>query len=239
MIVGGFVLVSRFGGPVAWAVEVFVFYQCINAMKTHRQVWAVVTPLATGKLDASQEAVKQLAGGEISPKIEPKAVIDSSMEQVGAAASDRVVAPLFWGALLGVPGALIYRITTTIGDATSAEDEDSESESMSGFARRASYLLNWIPSRMTALMSEVFREFRSLCKVARDAKKYPDRNRGWGVSALARAVEVRLDITDDAEKEIVINEQGTQPKVIHVTQALFWFWRITALSVFLALLAAY
>jgi adenosylcobinamide-phosphate synthase len=75
--------------------------------------------------------------------------VAATIESVAENASDSFVAPLFYYALFGVPGAIAYRAVNTL-------------DAMIGYHGRYEYLgkasarlddvLNWIPARITALL---------------------------------------------------------------------------------------
>ena len=69
------------------------------------------------------------------------------MESVAENASDSVVAPLFYFALFGLPGAIAYRAINT---ADAMIGYHGRYEYLGKAAARLDDLANWVPARLTA-----------------------------------------------------------------------------------------
>jgi adenosylcobinamide-phosphate synthase len=105
-----------------------------------------------------------------------------------------VVAPLFWFALLGLPGAALYRFANTA-------DAMWGYPGMRGgrywqwagkWAARADDVLSWLPARITALLLALSVRGLPLRTLARHARKTPSPNSGWPMAAMSMALGVRL-----------------------------------------------
>jgi adenosylcobinamide-phosphate synthase len=126
-----------------------------------------------------------------------------SSEQVGAAAieslaenlSDSVVAPLFYFALFGLPGAATYRLVNTF-DAMIGYH--GRYEYLGKAAARLDDLLNMLPSRLTALLILGLAPLFGGSRQAgwriwrRDARKTASPNAGHPMAAAAGALRVQL-----------------------------------------------
>ena len=120
----------------------------------------------------------------------------ATVESVAENTSDAVVAPLVWGALLGLPGLLAYRAANTL-DAMVGHRSDRYAR-FGTAAARLDDGLNLLPSRLTGLLTiavapiaggspaETLRVWR------RDRNDHPSPNAGQCESAMAGALGVRL-----------------------------------------------
>jgi adenosylcobinamide-phosphate synthase len=142
-------------------------------------------------------------------------VRESALESLAENLSDSVVAPLFWFALLGLPGAAVYRFANT---ADAMWGYRGRWEWAGKFAARADDLLNWIPARITALaLAMVGRNpLQALRRLRREAGHTTSPNSGWPMAALALSLGIRLR----KPGVYALNERGGAPAAADVTTAL-------------------
>jgi len=121
-------------------------------------------------------------------------VRQSAIESLAENLNDSVVAPLFWFALAGLPGAALYRFANTA-------DAMWGYPGMRGgrywqwagkWAARADDVLSWLPARLTALLLALVAGGVPLRSLAQEARKTPSPNSGWPMAAMALALGVRL-----------------------------------------------
>ncbi len=120
----------------------------------------------------------------------------AAIESLAENAGDSFVAPLFYYQLFGLPGAFVYRAVNTM-------------DAMIGYHGRYEYLgkvaarlddaLNLIPSRLTALLLTVAAWLtrdharRAGQMIRRDRARTESPNAGYPMSAMAGALDVRLE----------------------------------------------
>ena len=118
-----------------------------------------------------------------------RAVVESVAENT----VDAVVAPAFWGALAGAPGALGYRSVNTLD---SMVGHRSPRYANFGWASaRLDDALAWVPARLTAVLVAVVRPQAAPAvwgAVRRQAPAHPSPNVGVAEAAFAAALGVRL-----------------------------------------------
>ena len=105
-----------------------------------------------------------------------------------------MVAPLWWFALLGLPGAALYRFANT-ADAMwgyPGMRGGRDWQWAGKWAARADDVLSWVPARLTALLLALCARGLPLRTLARQARKTPSPNSGWPMAAMALALDVRL-----------------------------------------------
>ncbi|MBS0506122.1 MAG: cobalamin biosynthesis protein CobD [Proteobacteria bacterium] len=122
-------------------------------------------------------------------------VRESAIETLAENLNDSVVAPLLWFALLGLPGAALYRFANTA-------DAMWGYPGMRGgrywqwagkWAARADDVLSWLPARLTALLLwAVARGGVRWGDLRAQARSTPSPNGGWPMGAMALALGVRL-----------------------------------------------
>jgi adenosylcobinamide-phosphate synthase len=115
----------------------------------------------------------------------------ATVESVAENTSDAVVAPLFWGAVLGVPGLLGYRAANTLDAMVGYR---SPRYARFGWASaRLDDLLNLVPARLAALLTAlVSLSLTPLHVWRRDAHRHPSPNAGPVEAAYAGALGLRL-----------------------------------------------
>ncbi len=82
-------------------------------------------------------------------RLDEGGVREAAIETLAENLNDSVVAPLFWFALLGLPGAVVYRFANT---ADAMWGYRGEWEWAGKFAARADDALSWLPARLTAVL---------------------------------------------------------------------------------------
>lgn len=151
----------------------------------------------------------------------------ATVESLAENTSDAVVAPLFWGAVAGVPGLLGYRAVNTL-------------DAMVGYtsprylrfgrvAARLDDLANVLPARLTAGLTVLAAPavggspditWRVLC---RDGDRHPSPNAGRAEAAAAGALGIRLggaNAYDDGVERRPLMGDGPVPGIADVRRAV-------------------
>lgn len=115
-----------------------------------------------------------------------KAAIETYAENL----SDGVVAPLFFLALFGLPGVIIYKAVNTMDSMVGYRN--SRYEKYGKFAAKLDDALNYIPSRITALLLMLIFLQRDIFAFYKYGKKHESPNAGHPISAMALGVGVSL-----------------------------------------------
>jgi adenosylcobinamide-phosphate synthase len=151
--------------------------------------------LADGNLSAARAALPALAGRD--PRaLDEAGLARATVESVAENTSDAAVAPLFWGAVAGLPGLLAYRAANTL-DAMVGH-RSPRYERFGWAAARLDDVVNWVPARLTAALTVVCAPLtggspaRALVVWRRDGAAHPSPNAGRCEAALAGALGLRL-----------------------------------------------
>src|SRR5690606_4293041 len=106
--------------------------------------------LEAGDLRAARERLPHLCGRDPSG-LDAGELARATVESLAENTSDAVVAPLFWGAVLGVPGLLAYRAVNTL-DAMVGHRSPRYAR-FGWAAARLDDLANLVPARLTAWLT--------------------------------------------------------------------------------------
>jgi adenosylcobinamide-phosphate synthase len=156
---------------------------------------AVGRALARGDLAAAREGLRSLCSRDPSA-LEAEAVAAGAVESVAENASDSIVAPLFFLALFGVPGAIAYRAVNTLDAMIGYHGRQ---EYVGKTAARLDDLLNLIPARLTAGLLLVAGELggydhvRGWRILRRDGGRTESPNAGRPMAAMAGLLGVQLE----------------------------------------------
>ena len=134
--------------------------------------------------------VARIVGRDTSEMDQP-AIARGAIESAAENFSDGVIAPVFWFAIAGLPGLLLYKFTNT---ADSMIGYKTPRHAQFGWAAaRFDDALNWIPARITAALIAVSHlDFGSLSAIRADAVLHRSPNAGWPEAAMARVLGVAL-----------------------------------------------
>lgn len=158
----------------------------------HDEVLAVEVALGQS-LPAGRAQLARLVSRDVSA-LTAVQVRESAIESLAENLNDSVVAPLFWFALLGLPGAALYRFANTADAMWGYPGMRSGRywQWAGKWAARADDVLSWVPARITALLLAVVAKGLPFAALARHARKTPSPNSGWPMAAMALALNVRL-----------------------------------------------
>ncbi len=128
-------------------------------------------------------------------QLSPAQVRESAIESLAENLNDSVVAPLFWFALLGLPGAALFRFANTADAMWGYRGvRGGHDWSWAGkWAARADDVLAWLPARITALLIALLGgAAATLGRLPTEAGRTPSPNSGWPMAAMALALGVQL-----------------------------------------------
>jgi adenosylcobinamide-phosphate synthase len=146
--------------------------------------------LDDGDLAGARRRLSHLCARDASELTEPD-LARATVESIAENTSDAVVAPLFWGGLLGAPGLLGYRAANTLDAMVGYRSP--RFERFGWASARLDDWLNLIPARIAAVLVFVVTGRReALSTWRRFARVHPSPNAGPVEAAYAGALGVRL-----------------------------------------------
>jgi adenosylcobinamide-phosphate synthase len=212
--------------PVARALAVAVATWAVLGGTTLRREAAVLaSALERNDLAAARDRLPHLCARDPAD-LGRSEIARATVESVAENTADAVVAPLFWGAVAGLPGLLGYRAVNTL-------------DAMVGYrsprylafgwaAARLDDAANWVPARLTAALTvlaapvvggdprQVWRVWR------RDGAAHPSPNAGQCEAAAAGALGVRLGGANTYQGRVELRPalgHGPRPDVVDIHRA--------------------
>jgi adenosylcobinamide-phosphate synthase len=157
----------------------------------HDHVAAVARPLEAGDIAAARTAVSMIVGRDPA-QLDEAGIARAAIESLAENTSDGIVAPVFWGALFGLPGIVGYKAVNTLDSMIG--HRTARHQSFGWAAARIDDLLNFIPARLTGFLFALLsaRPQAATACIARDARAHRSINAGWPEAAMAGALGVRL-----------------------------------------------
>jgi len=185
--------------PVAIAVitQALVLKSTFSVRSLSRAARAVAEPLRRDDLVAARHQVAyHLVSRDVS-QLDAADLSAATIESIAENTSDSVIAPLFFFAIAGLPGALVYRFVNTC-DAMWGY-RTAELEWLGKTSARLDDLLNLIPARMTAIVMIIcgglyYRSLGAAFRIwRRDRALTASPNAGHPMSAAAGVLGVSLE----------------------------------------------
>lgn len=149
LAVGPWVALAFALRPLApFAVDVVLLYFALGAQSLGEHAEAIVAPLQAGDLPAARQRVGWIVSRETAA-LDESGVAKAACESLLENGNDAIFGALFWFALLGGPGALLFRLANTL-DAMWGY-RTTRYNLFGRCAARLDDALNYIPARLTAL----------------------------------------------------------------------------------------
>lgn len=197
-------------GWLAILVVALLASALVSQRSLYEHVAAVADALDAHGLSGGREAVAKIVGRD-PQTLDEAGVARAGIESLAENFSDGVVAPCFYGALLGLPGMAVYKAVNTadsmIGHLT------PRYAAFGWAAAKLDDLLNLPASRLSALFLILAALLHgdasaraALTTVRKDATRHRSPNAGWPEAAMAGALGIKLSgprsyhgaLTDDA-----------------------------------------
>ena len=232
--------------PEGWAGTLLLgllAWPLVAGRSLYQHVARVAAPLVAGDVDGARQAVSMIVGRDPTT-LHPPAIARAALESLAENASDGVVAPLFWGAVAGLPGIAVYKAINTLDSMIGHRTPRHEAFGM--VAARLDDVANLVPARLTGLLfvlvspdrRQAFRAMRT------DARRHRSPNAGWPEAAMAGGLSVRLSgprvYAGEATDDPWLNGHAPDPMPRDLNRGLALFLRaVVPLGALLVLAAAF
>jgi adenosylcobinamide-phosphate synthase len=179
----------------AGAASIVVIYTTIAARDLAGHSMAVFHSLAAGDLAEARRRVGAIVGRD-TDRLDEAGVVRATVESVAESTVDGVTAPLFYAAVAGPVGAMVYRAINTLDSMFGHQDQ--RYCRFGWAAARLDDLANYLPARCTAplvcVAAFLLRQnpTSSLRMLLRDGRKHASPNAGLTEAAMAGALGVEL-----------------------------------------------
>lgn len=157
-------------------IDVLVLYLALGLQSLREHAQRIQHALQAGDIDGARERVGEIVSRD-TDQMQPEEVARAGVESVLENGNDAVFGALFWFALLGAPGALIYRLANTL-DAMWGY-RTPRYLSFGWAAARFDDALNFVPARLTAISYAVLGNVRTALRCwRRQARAWDSPNAG-------------------------------------------------------------
>ncbi|MBT5047840.1 MAG: cobalamin biosynthesis protein CobD [Rhodospirillaceae bacterium] len=171
-----------------WVIDGVLMSVLIAQRSLYTHVRNVLTALTNDGLEAGRVAVGRIVGRDIST-LDESGVSRGAIESLAENFSDGVVAPIFWGAVFGLPGMLAYKALNTADSMIGYR-----TEKYLHFGRLAARLddaANFVPARLAGPLIALAAG-KGWKTMMADAKHHRSVNAGYPEAAMAGALGIRL-----------------------------------------------
>ena len=176
-------------GVLHTLVSALLIFYCMAGTSLIREVRDVFRAVDRS-LEEGRVQVARIVGRDTS-ELSAQEVRTAALETLAENLSDGVIAPLFWYALLGVPGMLAYKMVNTMDSMIGYRNE--RYKDFGCFAARLDDVANYLPARLTALLMILASRRISLIKfVWKYGNQHASPNSGYPEAALAGILDCRF-----------------------------------------------
>jgi len=215
------------GHWIGFAAETLIASTLIAQRSLYQHVARVHRAFAEGGLAAARKTVAMIVGRD-PERLDDAGVARAAIESTAENFSDGIVAPVFWLALLGLPGLITYKAINTadsmIGHRTPRYID------FGWAAARLDDLVNLVPARLSGALvalaaptagGSIVDAFRTML---RDARHHRSPNAGWPESAMAGGLNIALSgprvYAEGIADEPYLNADGRMAQPDDIRRAL-------------------
>jgi len=145
-------LMGRAGGEASWGWaswgETFIIFFCLAGHTLRKEVRMVFEAVDRSVEDGRRQ-VARIVGRDTS-ELTAQECRTAALETLAENLSDGVIAPLFWFAILGVPGMLAYKMINTLDSMIGYQNP--RYKDFGCWAAHIDDAANYIPARLSALL---------------------------------------------------------------------------------------
>ena len=183
--------ISKLPSPLGegLGVRLLLIFFCLAGTTLIREVREVFLALDRS-LEEGRRQVARIVGRDTS-ELSAQEVRTAALETLAENLSDGVIAPLFWLALLGVPGMVAYKMVNTLDSMIGYRTE--RYREFGCWAAHIDDIANYIPARLTALLMIIVAGRPRLADfVWRNGCRHASPNSGYPEAALAGILNCRF-----------------------------------------------
>lgn len=189
MLVGvAYYSLQEINAPLGLALGIVVLYLTLRFSQFGQHAEQIIAALRDYNIDQARLLLSTWEGSE-SNHYTANQIAVVSIETIFRRAHHGLFAPIFWFALLGPAGALLYRLSHLLKSQRSAND----SSPFYQFSDRMFNYMEWLPARVTGAAFAVVGDFEDAVYCWRtQAALWPDKFLGIILASGAGALGVRL-----------------------------------------------
>ena len=222
---------------IGWVVEVVLLYVALGLRSLSEHIIPIAIALREGDLAEARRRVGFIVSRDTS-ELDKDGVARAATESALENGSDAVFAALFWFAIAGAPGVVLYRLSNTLDAMWGYRNE--RFERFGWAAARIDDGLNFFPARLVALTYAMLGQTRKSWRCwRRQAPLWDSPNAGPVMAAGAGALGVSLGGSAIYHGELHVRPQlgeGAPPAARDIERALDMVWAGVGLWLFVLIL---
>lgn len=173
----------------SFLISALLIFFCLAGTTLIREVREVFLAVDRS-LEEGRQQVARIVGRDTT-ELSAQEVRTAALETLAENLSDGVIAPLFWFAVLGVPGMLAYKMINTLDSMIGYKTE--RYKDFGCWAAHIDDIANFIPARLTALLMAIASPRKGLlCFIWRNGRRHASPNSGYPEAALAGILNCRF-----------------------------------------------
>ena len=173
----------------SFLISALLIFFCLAGTTLIREVREVFLAVDRS-LEEGRQQVARIVGRDTSG-LSAQEVRTAALETLAENLSDGVIAPLFWFAILGVPGMLTYKMINTLDSMIGYKTE--RYRDFGCWAAHIDDVANYIPARLTALLMAIASPQKGLLRfIWRNGRRHASPNSGYPEAALAGILNCRF-----------------------------------------------
>ena len=179
-------ITGRGWGLVFDSIIIFFCLAGTTLIREVRQVFLAVDR----SLEEGRKQVARIVGRDTTG-LSAQEVRTAALETLAENLSDGVIAPLFWLAILGLPGMMAYKMINTLDSMIGYKTE--RYKDFGCWAAHIDDIANYIPARLTALLMAIASPRKGLLRfIWRNGRRHASPNSGYPEAALAGILNCRF-----------------------------------------------
>ena len=184
-----YLLPSITGRGWGWVFDSIIVFFCLAGTTLIREVRQVFLAVDRS-LEEGRKQVARIVGRDTS-ELSAQEVRTAALETLAENLSDGVIAPLFWFAILGVPGIMTYKMINTLDSMIGYKTE--RYKDFGCWAAHIDDIANYIPARLTALLMAIASPRKGLFRfIWSNGRRHASPNSGYPEAALAGILNCRF-----------------------------------------------
>lgn len=206
--------------------------------------------VATNLSSNSEKARKKVSYlvSRDTKNLDDSQLISATIESLTENITDSITSPILFYFILGVPGAMFFRLVNTLDAMVGYKNE--ENAVIGWFPAKLDDILNYVPARVTGLIIVIAAfllrmNWKNSFKIMiRDARNSPSPNSGFTMAASAGALEIELEKPNvykigDNNKNLTIETIHNAIKLTKMTVFLFLIFSISFFAVIYSIISIY
>jgi adenosylcobinamide-phosphate synthase len=184
-----YLLPSITGRGWGWVFDSIIIFFCLAGTTLIREVRQVFLAVDRS-LEEGRKQVARIVGRDTT-ELSAQEVRTAALETLAENLSDGVIAPLFWLAILGLPGMMAYKMVNTLDSMIGYKTE--RYKDFGCWAAHIDDIANYIPARLTALLMAIASPKKGLLRfIWRNGRRHASPNSGYPEAALAGILNCRF-----------------------------------------------